>query len=224
MKTLQIVKRDFKGIQIGQRSDNKFLCLNNIIEAYNNSRGITEPEKRMDNYLASNKTKELISHLEKNPLNSDNLNTLNSRYLTNPVIEQKVLITKRGKNGGTYAHPLIAIDLAMWLNIEFRVWALQILEDNLIQLRNLVGDEYSQLTKALKDTKEVDFRIYQREANMINLLVFGSISKNKRNGATKEQLSSLKRLQRVDIKLIEEGKDFNNRQRILTRMNELLEL
>lgn len=213
MKTLQIVKRNINGIKIGQRSDNEYMCATDLVSAYNRNREITAPLKKLDNYLALNSTQELFE-----ALNKRNPNTQKNGDLKNGLI-----ITKRGQQGGTYIHPLVIIDLAMWLSVDLKIWALEVLNDHLIELRHIVGDDYKELMKALTDyTQNIKPKNYVDEANMINELIWGGTYKNKRNNATKEELALLRQLQKTDIQLLKEGKPFEERYRILKRFKQLL--
>lgn len=72
--------------------------------------------KRLNNYMRLSGTKELIGWLQKSA-DSD--------------LSQRVLIPIEGGTyweQGTWVHPDIAIDVAMWLNIEFRLWAIRAIQ------------------------------------------------------------------------------------------------
>ncbi len=64
-------------------------------------------KKRLDNWLRLSETKRYMRAL------ADALNTLNVRDL---------LRTTRGRNGGTWLHPKLAVSLARWIDVRFAVW------------------------------------------------------------------------------------------------------
>lgn len=68
----------------------------------------------------------------------ENLNTQDSTYLKT-----------RGKNGGTWMHPILFIDFAMWINPSFKYDVLKFVYDELIKFRNLAGDAYPRMCAAV---------------------------------------------------------------------------
>lgn len=93
----------------------------------------TNPKKKLADYLRLSTTKEYFSGLEKS-LEVD---------MGNPV--SSVVITIQGSfsgistSQGTWGHPEVAIDLARWISIPFRIWA------NRVLLKVVQGD-YQALT------------------------------------------------------------------------------
>ena len=58
-------------------------------------------------------------------------------HLSNNVVENTLIYTKkRGKNGGTWMHPYLFIDFAMFLSAEFKLQCIKWLHDNLLILRD----------------------------------------------------------------------------------------
>lgn len=66
--------------------------------------------KRLDNFLASPETQEYTGALK----------SLDSR----DYVE-----TNRGRYGGTWAHPKLAVFFARWLDVRFAVWCDAMIED-----------------------------------------------------------------------------------------------
>jgi hypothetical protein len=60
------------------------------------------------------------------------------------------------------------------------------------------------------------------DAKMINKLVFGDPTGGQRNLATPEQLALLEKMQKADIQLIKEGKDFYVRYEKLKELQRYL--
>lgn len=199
MKTSVIMYRDLNGVSVRQDSKSGFFNANDLLELYNLNSTV---RKRIQSYLDLESTKETQAAILKEIQNNKD-----SGELENPVIE-----SKRGKNGGTWMHPYLFIDFGMWLSAEFKVTVLKWVYDNLISIRNDCGDGFKEVNDALFNSKpnQPPFA-YSNEANMINKLVFGRIGKGLRNEATEIQLSLLKALQKADIKLIEKGFDYYDR-------------
>jgi hypothetical protein len=111
------------------------------------------------------------------------------------------IISKSGRNGGTYAHKDIAMHFAMWLSPEFQlliVKEFQRLKENEAKLINHEWDyrrflskvNYRIHTDAIKDviipkyqnlSREEEGYIYANEAEMLNMAVFGITSRKWKN-------------------------------------------
>lgn len=206
------MERKFQGMPIRQNSKTGFLNLNDLYECY--SRENPNGPKRVDNYMRLAQTEEFAEVLRESLLDQEKLNTSDSSDLVCPSIEPpKVIETKRGKYGGTWVHPYLFLDFAMWLNPRFKLWAMSIIEDKLIEMRNQAGDRFKEMAQALKQSGATSPREYMRECNMINKLVFGSTGKEQRNSATQEQLDMLNKMQKFNAKMIESGRSYYNRQK-----------
>src|SRR5574344_2326441 len=106
------------------------------------------------------------------------------------------IISKSGKNGGTYAHKDIAFNFAMWLSPVFQLYIvkeyqrLKEIENNQYNLewnvkRVLSKANYTIHTDAIKQyvipnkaKGQNDDYIYASEADMLNLIMFGCTAKS----------------------------------------------
>ena len=59
------------------------------------------------------------------------------------------LAVTRGRNGGTWVHPLLFIDIALAINPKLKVEVYEWLFDNLIKFRNDSGDSYKEMAAAI---------------------------------------------------------------------------
>lgn len=210
MKTAVIMQRDLNGLSIRQNSKTGMFNANDLLRAYNLT--TTKKQKQIDAFLANRKTQEYIQTI------AADLNTQNSRELNLQVME-----TNRGSvNGGTWMHPYLFIDFAMWLSPEFKLTCVKWIYDRLILTRNDAGDSFKEVAAALRDLDLVRPHYYINETHMLNRLVFGNPEGGQRNIATEQQLSMLDTLQKADAKLIREGKNFLQRESALTRLKQLL--
>ena len=217
MKTNQLVKRDFLGHSLTQRTDNKYFNATDLLSIYNEETGL---KKRFYDFWANSQTKEFLQAL----VNELNTNSGNSRHLETQVksivVEDDLYIIKKGNNGATYMHPYLFIEFAAWLNAEFRVKLYKWIYDNLIDFRNQAGDYYKEMCQVINDRflefyeKKPDPLIFIKEANYLNQLVFGC-NEGHRNDASEDQLNLMNRLQLANIKMIKEGKGKLERYKIL---------
>jgi hypothetical protein len=82
-----------------------YICLNDLAEFF--------PSKRMQNWRDNKTTKEYIAVVE-SALNNHETNSNWSEF-------KKAIYTIEGKNGGTYAHELVALEFLAWLSPAFKV-------------------------------------------------------------------------------------------------------
>lgn len=191
---------EYNGISGMVKCDGDYICLNDLNEYF--------PNKRIDVWLKTAQTKELIDTIEKN------------------IIPPKGgIITKRGKGGGTYAHNLIAMDFAMWLSVEFRVkvyleytQGTQRKENWNIQ-RIMAANNFRLMTRAITDAHEKPMPYhYSNEALMLNEIVFGKRDKEARDNATEEQLDGIAWLESRNGAYIEIGMEYQKRKETLIEL------
>lgn len=138
LKTVQIIERKFKDGVIRQNHKNGWFNATDLIHVANRYRQQIGLDKKMiADYLKTNSTKEFVKEI----LDRENISL--------------AFESKKGKGGGTWVHPLILIDIAMWLSPEFKYDAMKWLEDRLIQNRDLSGDSYKKLAGYLKSRTDI---------------------------------------------------------------------
>jgi hypothetical protein len=101
---LDIVKHNWNGAEIRQRSTDGFVNLTDMCKA---------ERRRVHDYLRLPQTEAYISALSNDT----------------GILRENLVVKKEGKGGGTYAHPEIAIDCAQWVSMSFRIWAARTLRD-----------------------------------------------------------------------------------------------
>ena len=208
MKTNQLMKRDFLGDSIRQRTDNRYLSANDLMNIYNEN---ADKQKGINDFWKLSSTKEFLIALK---------NELNINREKVPYLESDLFISKRGRGGETWLHPYLFMEFAAWLNAEFRVKMYKWIYDNLIDFRNQAGDYYKEMCDVINIRflefyeKKPDPLIFIKEANYLNQLVFG-VNGRQRNEASEQQLELMNRLQKANIAMIKEGKGKQERYRIL---------
>lgn len=155
------------------------------------------------------------------------------------------IISKSGRYGGTYAHKDIALEFAIWISPEFKVYLIQEfqrlkkLEEREISWtvkRELAKINYHIHTQAIKDfivpkllSKEQVNTIYANEADLLNVALFGitarewrdrnpSIQGNIRDYASMNELICLSNLENINSLLIQEKLEQKER---LVKLNQL---
>ncbi|KAA8560592.1 hypothetical protein FX985_00642 [Pseudomonas extremaustralis] len=91
--------------------------------------------KRVDHWLANSETQQYLAAL------AEALNTRNSGDL---------IYAQRGRNGGTWLHPKLAVGFARWLDVKFAVWCDMHIDALLRGEPDVVG-QYSKACKALSE-------------------------------------------------------------------------
>ncbi|HHF5565457.1 TPA: KilA-N domain-containing protein [Haemophilus influenzae] len=157
------------------------------------------------------------------------------------------LQAKAGRYGGTYAHKDIALEFAMWISPEFKLYLIKEFQrlkqkeakDNKLEWnvkRILTKANYRIHTDAIKahlipqllNTKQHQF-VYATEADILNQALFGQTAKqwkdanpklkgNMREHATIEQLTVLAGLESQNALLIQQGFPQEERLAILNRL------
>jgi hypothetical protein len=211
MKTAVIMQRQFNGKTIRQNSKTEFLNLNDLMDCFLEDN--PKSTKKVENYMRLSQTQEFAETIREAELEAKKQNTHKNGELTLPLIEPvKVIETKRGKNGGTWVHPYLFLDFAMWLNPKFKLWAMSIIEDKLIKLRNEAGNKFKEMQQALKLSGAVSPREFAKEAAMINMIIFGTKA-GARNSADEEKLDLLNKLQKYNAHLISQGMSHSSRKK-----------
>ena len=167
--------RKMGNFDVSQRTKDGMFNATSLLKQWNKSKGLKRG-KEVNDFLKIDKTKEFIFALEED-------------YNDNT---KKIVLTKRGLDGGTWLDPLLFIDFAMWLNPTFKVQVLKFVYDELIKQRNDAGDNYISLSASGVKLQGYYFR---EVAIAMNWIVFNKKGKNLRQTATQEELKELNDLQ-----------------------------
>ena len=184
MKTNQIMIRPMGQFYVEQRTKDAMFNATSLIKQYNEANGT---KKEIKDYLENKSTQEFLNALKK----EENLNGENSPYLTS-----------RGKySGGTWMHPIMFIDFAMWLNPTFKVKVIKFVYDQMIQYRNEAGDAYKELSSSVQSIVSKSFMpiAMQKVGEAINWVVFNNHEKMIRNKKGEE--AALRELYELERKV-----------------------
>lgn len=196
MKTSQVMQRSEGFLQ---RTNDSFFNATALINSFNKNSGST---KMLKNYKIIQGTTDFIKQLQKEGIE-----------------EPMKTASGSGPKAGTWMHPKLFIDFAMWLSVEFKSVVIDYVLDGLIKSRNDAGDYYNEMTATILDKyiehygRKPHFSLYIREANLIRDLA--GVEKN-RNELTEKELMLITTLQKVNTELIRENKTKEARKKQLT--------
>lgn len=205
MKTNQIMIRPMGEFKVIQRTKDAFFNATDLLNQWN---GFSGQQKQMVHYTDNSSTKEFIKAL----ISEEMFKERNS-----------VLIQSRGKNGGTWMHPLLFIDFAMWINPTFKVKVLKFVYDEMIKFRNLAGDAYPRMCTAVSSIlPEHVFKQKVKDlAKSLNIIVYGKHESEMRNKIGDE--AKIRELYELELQIaqwIDLGfiKDYNSLKSTLTNI------
>lgn len=165
MKTNQEMIRPMGEFRVVQRTKDGFFNATELLKQWNVS---NNSKKELKHYFENQSANELINTI----VERENLNSRNSAYLSS-----------RGKNGGTWMHPILFIDFAMWINPSFKYDVIKFVYDEMIKFRNLAGDAYPSMCRAVRSIMpESIFREKVKDlARSLNIIVYGRHESEMRN-------------------------------------------
>ena len=238
-------KIEVQGIDIVLYEDKKedFISLTDIARFKNP----TEPKDVVKNWMRSRATIEFLGLWEQlnnpdfkgvdfDPLlyeaGSNSFTLSPSKWIE--TVNAKGIVSKLGKNGGTFAHKDIAFEFASWVSASFKLYLIKEIqrlkedENNRLHLewnlqRTISKINYHIHTDAIKEnlipqeiTKQQSQLVYANEADLLNVALFGVTAKtwrdnnpdqkgNIRDYATLEQLVVLSNMESINALLIQQG-------------------
>ena len=195
MKTNQIMTRPMGNFHVEQRTKDGYFNATSFVKQWNlNTQNSGDLKKKdIKDYLDNKATKEFLSAL----IQEENLNGEKSPYLTS-----------RGKySGGTWMHPIMFIDFAMWLNPAFKVKVIKFVYDQMIKYRNEAGDAYKELSSAINSIVPNTFmpQAMRKVGEALNFVVFNEHEPMLRNKKGSED--SMRELFELERRLAENIND-----------------
>lgn len=168
-------------------------------------------KKEVNDYFDLSSTKEFIYTI----MERENYDTGNYPYHKSRA--------NKGDNAGTWMHPLLFIDFAMWINPSFKYDVLKFVYDEMIKFRNLAGDAYPAMCRSVCTILPGD--IFQRKikdlAKSLNIIVYGKHESEMRNKIGDE--AKIRELYELELQIaqwIDLGfiKDYNSLKSTLTKL------
>ena len=145
-----MIRKNFLGLTVEQNHKTGQINATKFLEQYNAvnvDRALKHDEIQKVTLMRGN-------HVFKNIDNFKRLEGLDEYLSEVALIEgcnvSDLMVSRRGKNGGTWIRPLVFCKLCRWVSPKFEAHADKILYDHLLELRDKSGDEYKALCAALK--------------------------------------------------------------------------
>lgn len=193
MITNQIMKRPLADFTVEQRTKDGYFCLTGLLNNWNLKMGT---KKELKDYFENKATQEFVKALA----DEENLHGDKSPYVKSKA--------RLDRGGGTWGHPLLFIDFAMWLNPYFKVKVLKFVSDQMLTYRNEAGDAYKQLSSAMSKicTPHQMKRYMPILGKGINYIVAGHHEHQLRNEyGTEEKQKEYFELEKQVAMLVNEG-------------------
>lgn len=168
MKTNQVMIRPMGDFKVSQRTKDGFFNATELMRQWNEKSGM---KKEVTKFLELQSTSELVKVI----MERENLHTQDSTYVKSRA--------SRGDNAGTWMHPILFVDFAMWINPKFKYDVIKFVYDEMIKFRNLAGDAYPTMCRAVCSILPGD--LFQRKikdlAKSLNIIVYGRHESEMRN-------------------------------------------
>ena len=176
--------------------------------------------KRVQHWLDNKETQEYIEKL--NSRLSGDLNT----------DATGIISTKKGRNGGTWLHPKLAVAFARWLSVDFSIWCDEQIDKIIHGEResidwgmmrhaskssNKVANEILQMVRN-EQGKETKHFHYANEAKLVNYALTGKFEPIDSDSLSAEDLDLLASLENRNSVLIGREVDRETRKEILCQM------
>ena len=178
--------------------------------------------KRVDHYLANADTKDYIAVL---------LENTSVDGLLNPRKVGDLVKSRRGRNGGTWMHPDLAVHFARWLDVRFSIWCDR-------QIRSILSGSHPHYDwKRMRHEATSSFKVmnavlqlvrqnqdkptarhhFSNEARLVNWALTGTFQALDREGLTYDELDLLACLEERNTVLLGLGIDYGTRKIALQR-------
>lgn len=193
METNQIMIRQMGEFSVKQRTKDGFFNATELLKQWNRVSGM---KKEVTKFLDLGSTSELVKII----MEREDLHTQDSTYVKSRA--------SRGDNAGTWMHPVLFIDFAMWINPSFKYDVIKFVYDDMIRYRNLAGDSYKELASAISKIVPKTFipKAMQKVGEALNWIIFDShepLLRNKHGNESKQR--ELWQLEKKVADLINEG-------------------
>lgn len=152
--------------------------------------------KDLDDFMKIIPTQAFIRTIAKR----ENLNPIRDVYKTSKA--------RADRGGGTWMHPLLFIDFAMWINPVFKYDVLKFVYDQMIKYRNDAGDAYRELGSAVGKIVDKSFMpvAMSNIGKALNYCVFNAHEPMLRNKEGEEaKMQELWQLEHKVADLINDG-------------------
>lgn len=225
-------------ISVSTIHDDDYISLTDMVKGFEGGSSLIEAWLRNKDTIAFLGTWEMINNMNFNSLEFDGIKNQAGLNRFSLSAKRWVEITnaigikaKAGRYGGTYAHKDIAFEFGSWLSPEFKLYLIKefqrLKEQEFNQQsiewqakRELAKVNYRLQTDAIQQNllleldKDEHSKIYAKEADMLNIIIFGKTAQkhkqtgktgNLRDNATPLQNAIIANLEFLNAMLITQG-------------------
>lgn len=215
---MQSCDRELLGKTVSVMSKDGFICITEAMDALNEKRlSLGLKLRRIDDILQTTSFRERLSSLVRE-LNINNPAADRNASFAEAVLDIKNMTDlkdygmayRKGKGKGQrwFVNPYVFVMIALELDPEIYAKVIIWLTDGLIEDRNLAGEAYIRMCKSVsklvRDKSEVSDKI-RRVAKAVNYVVFNEHSDNRRNFASKSEMSEIVAIENVVTGIIDGG-------------------
>jgi hypothetical protein len=192
MKTNQIMTRPMGNFHVEQRTKDGMFNATDLLKQWNASSG---QQKDIAHYFENSSTEEFVNAL----ISEENFTSRNSVYVKSKA--------RMDRGGGTWMHPILFIDFAMWLNPAFKVKVIKFVYDQMLKYRNDAGDAYKELSSSINSIVPNTFmpQAMRKIGEALNYVVFNEHEPMLRNKKGSED--SMRELFELEHRLAENIND-----------------
>lgn len=177
MKTNVIMTRKMGVFDVNQRTKDGMFNATSLMKQWNLASG---SKKELKDYFDNKSTQEFIDVIKGDE------STIGGIV---PMVKSRA---SKGENAGTWMHPYLFIDFAMWINPKFKFEVIKFVYDELIKERKDAGDGYLKLSASGQKLKGYDF---VEVAKAIQWIVYKTTGKELRQSASQKQLAEINDIQ-----------------------------
>lgn len=189
MKTSVNLVRKLENYEVIQRSCDGYFDANVLLRNWNLDE--SNPSRKISRFLDSPKTKEFVSAIVDD--NSPSAEMHNGDFKA--VIKINGRNTKNGRtNDQVWMHPYLFIDFAMWINPKFKLQVIKFVYDQLIELRNEIGDKNNTLMDSISSIVTEGYQ-FAKVNEAINWIALNNHYTGIRNTITPEQAKLIREVQ-----------------------------
>lgn len=192
MKTTQIMQRPILDGMVRQNHKTEWLNANDLLEIHNRkAKQLGKVTKKINAYTVNSTSIEFFEEI----MNQESITT--------------VYESKKGKNGGTWMHPLVFVDFAMWVSPEFKYHAMQWLTDTLLKNRDNSGESYKKMASSVANYLGSDMAKAGTTIPKIARAIKTNLNVSDWNSTTEENLKKRDEIQKNISILLKAGVEIN---------------
>ena len=206
---------------VRQRTKDGYFNATDLVKIYGN---VTGQRKDISDFMRLKTTKDFETVISSNESDTGIIVSNGNQQVTKSVIEVK----KGGKEQGTWMHPYMFIDFAMWLSPEFKYNTIKWVHDNLMKFRIESGDNYVAMCASLNRRYREQFGepspvvLFRREADRIRELL--GVGDKPINEWSEYELDLRNELQLTNIISFDSGYSLEQRIEMLLNTKKLFNL